>query len=369
MRGRPYNLYLVVSAASKIRRINILVKTMESLGFNVYVIPTVAARQVLEKLEGSLDFNLVPEKELSKSSFVQNNSMSLPEANIVMVAPATFNTISKMVNGITDNYAMSLLSSAISLKLPVIVAPSYDDMWHHPLNMAYLSKLSSWGVRVVWPDLEKDHITMAPSSKIGDTARSIVYKVKFKSKKLDYSAIDMIYNTAIERFYKRFKKNGIKTELFGINSGVNGCMGVRIDDKHILVTASGSKVSELRPGSLSLVEIQKSHEEKIIYWYGSELPSSETPLYLSIFKLFPDVNAIVHTHNPDITYSKAHSVYRTKEYIPYGEFDVNEELSDILKFHRFGILRMHGEIAVGENIESVLMTIRKHTSSVKENIN
>ncbi len=62
-------------------------------------------------------------------------------ADLMLIAPATANTLSKMANGTCDNLLMAVYLSA---KCPVFVAPAMDlDMYRHPSTKASLEKLQS----------------------------------------------------------------------------------------------------------------------------------------------------------------------------------------------------------------------------------
>jgi phosphopantothenoylcysteine decarboxylase/phosphopantothenate--cysteine ligase len=51
-------------------------------------------------------------------------------ADVMLIAPASCNTIARMANGICDNL---LLAAYLSATCPVLIAPAMDeDMWHHP---------------------------------------------------------------------------------------------------------------------------------------------------------------------------------------------------------------------------------------------
>jgi phosphopantothenoylcysteine synthetase/decarboxylase len=66
------------------------------------------------------------------------------------VVPATFNTINKWVAGISDTFALGLLSEAIGLRLPIILAPyAKSTLAAHPTFKKSLRKLRRWGVRVL----------------------------------------------------------------------------------------------------------------------------------------------------------------------------------------------------------------------------
>ncbi|MEL6303793.1 MAG: bifunctional phosphopantothenoylcysteine decarboxylase/phosphopantothenate--cysteine ligase CoaBC [Bacteroidota bacterium] len=64
-------------------------------------------------------------------------------ADLMLVAPATANTLSKMANGTCDNL---LLAVYLSAKCPVYFAPAMDlDMYRHPSTTESFEKLQSFG--------------------------------------------------------------------------------------------------------------------------------------------------------------------------------------------------------------------------------
>ncbi|REG99691.1 bifunctional phosphopantothenoylcysteine decarboxylase/phosphopantothenate--cysteine ligase CoaBC [Flavobacterium aquicola] len=64
-------------------------------------------------------------------------------ADIMLIAPATANTLSKMANGLCDNL---LLACYLSAKCPVYFAPAMDlDMYIHPSTIESLATLKSFG--------------------------------------------------------------------------------------------------------------------------------------------------------------------------------------------------------------------------------
>ncbi len=68
-------------------------------------------------------------------------------ADLMIIAPATANTLGKMANGICDNM---LLATYLSAKCPVYVAPAMDlDMWKHPSTRRNLDLLEKDGVRQI----------------------------------------------------------------------------------------------------------------------------------------------------------------------------------------------------------------------------
>ncbi|MDM1369187.1 bifunctional phosphopantothenoylcysteine decarboxylase/phosphopantothenate--cysteine ligase CoaBC [Myroides marinus] len=68
-------------------------------------------------------------------------------ADIMVVAPATANTLAKMANGYCDNLLMAVYLSA---KCPIMVAPAMDlDMYIHPTTNRNLELLESFGNIVI----------------------------------------------------------------------------------------------------------------------------------------------------------------------------------------------------------------------------
>lgn len=71
-------------------------------------------------------------------------------ADLMLIAPATANTIGKMASGIADNL---LLTTYLSAKCPVVVAPAMDlDMYRHPATQQNLAVLRSFGNIIIEPE-------------------------------------------------------------------------------------------------------------------------------------------------------------------------------------------------------------------------
>lgn len=71
-------------------------------------------------------------------------------ADLMLVAPATANSISKMVTGNADNFMMAVYLSA---KCPVFVAPAMDlDMYKHGSTKDNLDVLLSRGNQIIYPE-------------------------------------------------------------------------------------------------------------------------------------------------------------------------------------------------------------------------
>ncbi len=72
------------------------------------------------------------------------------EANLLIVAPATANTIARFAHGIADDFLSSLYLSNTN---PVLIAPAMNvEMWNHPATQANIAILKERGVHFVDPD-------------------------------------------------------------------------------------------------------------------------------------------------------------------------------------------------------------------------
>ena len=71
-------------------------------------------------------------------------------ADLVVVAPASANTLAKMAAGLADDLASTVL---LATDKPVLVAPAMNvRMWTHPATTATMATLRARGVHVVGPD-------------------------------------------------------------------------------------------------------------------------------------------------------------------------------------------------------------------------
>lgn len=79
-----------------------------------------------------------------------NNHVHLGlQADLMLIAPASANTIAKLANGICDNL---LTATYLSAKCPVYFAPAMDlDMWKHPATQHNIELLLSYGNILIPP--------------------------------------------------------------------------------------------------------------------------------------------------------------------------------------------------------------------------
>ncbi|RWW98877.1 bifunctional phosphopantothenoylcysteine decarboxylase/phosphopantothenate--cysteine ligase CoaBC [Flavobacterium cerinum] len=124
-----------------------LVRLFIKAGAHVQVIMTPASKDFVTPLTlSTLSKNPVHSSFYNEEdeNAVWNNHVDLALwADLFLIAPATANTLSKMVSGNSDNL---LLATYLSAKCPVYFAPAMDlDMYKHPSTLASFKALASYG--------------------------------------------------------------------------------------------------------------------------------------------------------------------------------------------------------------------------------
>ena len=124
-------------------KIATLVRLLIKEGADVKLIMTKAAENFIPALTlSTLSKNKVLTGLFEDDTWA-NHVMLGRWADVMLVAPASCNTIAKMANGFCDNL---LLAVYLSATCKVIVAPAMDeDMWHHASTKNNLEKLESFG--------------------------------------------------------------------------------------------------------------------------------------------------------------------------------------------------------------------------------
>jgi len=135
---------------------------------------------------------------------VWNNHVELGLwADYMIIAPATANTMSKMVNGNCDNL---LIATYLSAKCPVYFAPAMDlDMYKHPSTLASFDALKKFGNTIIPAEsgelasgLSGEGRMAEPENIIAFLEKDIERKLPLKGKKIlitagpTYEAIDPV---------------------------------------------------------------------------------------------------------------------------------------------------------------------------------
>jgi phosphopantothenoylcysteine decarboxylase/phosphopantothenate--cysteine ligase len=128
-----------------------LVRLFIKAGAEVQVIMTPSAKDfitplTLSTLSKKPVFSEFYDKENDNEQWNNHVEFGL-WADLILIAPATANTLAKMVSGTCDNL---LLATYLSAKCSVYIAPAMDlDMYKHPSTIASLHSLQSFGNQII----------------------------------------------------------------------------------------------------------------------------------------------------------------------------------------------------------------------------
>jgi len=100
--------------------------------------------QTLTQRPVSVDmFKLLDSTEMAHISLAK-------KAHVIVIAPATANTLAKLALGIADNLLSTTVLASVA---PLVLAPAMDaDMWAHPATQAHVATLAARGAVVIEPD-------------------------------------------------------------------------------------------------------------------------------------------------------------------------------------------------------------------------
>jgi phosphopantothenoylcysteine synthetase/decarboxylase len=116
--GEDQVLYLIVCGAGPADDAGRLVELAHDRGWTVQIVATPSALAFIDvaKLETQTGRPV-------RSEYRSPSEPRSPRADAIIVAPATYNTINKWANGISDTYALGILAEAPGLGIPVVVLP------------------------------------------------------------------------------------------------------------------------------------------------------------------------------------------------------------------------------------------------------
>ncbi|PFG30408.1 bifunctional phosphopantothenoylcysteine decarboxylase/phosphopantothenate--cysteine ligase CoaBC [Paramicrobacterium agarici] len=127
-----------------------VIRTLVLRGHDVHVIPTDSALKFI----GAPTFEAISRNPIATDLFdgvAEVKHVSLGQsADVILVAPATANTIAKIANGLSDDL---LTNSILASTAPLVVAPAmHTEMWQNPATQHNVATLVDRGAHIVWPE-------------------------------------------------------------------------------------------------------------------------------------------------------------------------------------------------------------------------
>ena len=123
-------------------------------GANVNVVMTADAQKFITPLafktlsRNPVETDLYGETEGWKPAHIK----LADEADLLLIAPATANTLAKMANGLADD-ALTCIALALNPRTPVLIAPAMNGkMWLHPATQQNVATLKERGAEFIGPE-------------------------------------------------------------------------------------------------------------------------------------------------------------------------------------------------------------------------
>ena len=130
-----------------------LIRLLKKKGVIIKTILTKSAKEFITPLSvASLSQDKVYEDLFNVENEAQMDHIMLSRwADIILVAPATANTISKLGTGSSDDLASTVI---LASNKNIFLAPAMNvRMWEHPSTKENLTKLKSYGYKIVGPEI------------------------------------------------------------------------------------------------------------------------------------------------------------------------------------------------------------------------
>ncbi len=140
-------------------------------GADVYVIMTKEAQKLIgPDLLGWATGNPVVTQLTGQTEHVNLAGDHAKHVDLILVAPSTANTISKIACGIDDTPVTTVVSTGFGSGIPIIIVPAmHSSLYNHPIVKENIEKLKKHGVKFVGPRLEEGKAKIAEQQEIVDT--------------------------------------------------------------------------------------------------------------------------------------------------------------------------------------------------------
>ncbi|MDA9604529.1 bifunctional phosphopantothenoylcysteine decarboxylase/phosphopantothenate--cysteine ligase CoaBC, partial [Candidatus Pelagibacter sp.] len=130
-----------------------LIRLLRKQGTRIKTILTKNAKEFVTPLSiSSLSQEKVYDELFNAKNEAEMDHISLSRwADLIVVAPVTANTLSKLGNGVSDDLASTVI---LASNKDIFLTPAMNvRMWEHPTTQTNLKKLKSYGYKVIGPDI------------------------------------------------------------------------------------------------------------------------------------------------------------------------------------------------------------------------
>lgn len=192
------------------------------------------------------------------------------KADLILVAPATANTISKIACGIDDTPVTTVVSTAMGSDIPIVIVPAmHESMYRHQVIRENVEKLKNLGVWFIGPRIEEGKAKMANVEEIVNRVIGILTRPK------DMKGFKVLVTAGPTREY-------IDAIRF-ISNPSSGKMGIAIAEEALArgaeVTLIYGRGTAKPPSNVKLINVETT--EEMLSAVVNELKSTKYNIFIS----------------------------------------------------------------------------------------
>src|SRR6266567_2232790 len=151
----------------------------------------------------------------------------------------------------------------------------------------------------------------------------------------------------------------------GFVAATDGNLSVRLDRERVLITPTGFSKGMMEPEDMVVVDL---HGKKLSGFYN---PSSEIVMHLTIYRMRPDVGAVVHAHPCTATGFASAGIALDEPlcseivitlgavplapYATTGTMELSDSLEPFIPYHEAILMANHGVVTYGEDLPRAFM--------------
>lgn len=143
--------HIIIGVCGSVAAVRVpeLVREFRRKGFRITCIMSQASMNIIhpDVLEWASENSVISELT-GKAEHVT----LIKDASLLLICPATANTISKIANGIADTVVTTFACSALGSGIPIIIVPAmHSSLYKNPFLLENMEKLSKAGVGFLKP--------------------------------------------------------------------------------------------------------------------------------------------------------------------------------------------------------------------------
>jgi ribulose-5-phosphate 4-epimerase/fuculose-1-phosphate aldolase len=156
--------------------------------------------------------------------------------------------------------------------------------------------------------------------------------------------------TSLNRWAHLLSELGL-TPVHG--GGAYGNQSYRTGPSSFVITRSGMIPTQKLDLDNFCQVVEFEETPRTFVYQGKAIPSSESPLHYALYQSQPHINAILHGHSALFNrYFEYLNIPATASFAPYGTPELAESALALMDgVIRFFLLKDHGFVALGEDIE------------------